>query len=73
MKNSEMLHGSHLPEEFLKTFGLEDKGVTRFELVLEAGEFAKIKVEFIQSPGLVDGIKKVPTIVKNYELVESRI
>ena len=68
--NNEMLHTAHLPEEFLKAFGLGDKGVTRFELILEAGEFAKIKIEFIQSPELVDGIKKIPTIVKNYELIE---
>ena len=68
--NNEMLHTAHLPEEFLKAFGLNDKGVTRFELILEAGEFAKIKVEFIQSLELVDGIKKISSIVKNYELVE---
>ena len=70
MKNSEMLHTAHLPEEFLKAFGLEDKGVTKFELILEGDKFAKVKVEFIQSPELVDGIKKIPSIVKNYELIE---
>lgn len=68
--SNEMLHGSELSEDFLKAFGSEDKGVTKFELILEAGKFAKIKVEFIQSPELVDGIKKIPLIVKNYELIE---
>ena len=59
-----------LPEDFLKAFGLEDKGVTKFELILEAGKCAKVKVGFIKSPELVDGIKKIPTFFKQYKLIE---
>ena len=67
---NEMLHAADLPEDFLKTFGLEDKGVTKFELIIEAGKCAKVKVEFIKSPELVNGIKKIPSIFKQYELIE---
>lgn len=68
--NNEVLHSAELPEDFLKAFGLDDKGVTRFELILEAGKYAKVKVEFIQSPELVSGIKNIPSMFKQYELVE---
>ena len=68
--NDKMLHASELPEDFLKAFGLDDKGVTKFELIIEAGKCAKVKVEFIKSPELVNGIKKIPSIFKQYELVE---
>ena len=60
--NNETLHAANLPEDFLKAFGLEDKGVTKFELIIEAGKCAKVKVEFIKSPELVNGIKKIPSI-----------
>lgn len=68
-KFKETLPCAVLPEDFLKVFGFDDD-IAKFELILEAGQVAKVRVTFNQAPKMVDGIEKTPVLLKNYELIE---
>lgn len=70
-KFKETLSCSALPEEFLKSFGFDfTDEIYKFELILEAGKLAKLRVTFNQAPKMVEGIGKISTFAKNYELIE---
>lgn len=70
-KFEKILPCAALTEDFLKTFGFDfDDDISKFELILEAGQVAKIKVTFNQAPKMVNGVEKVPVLLKNYKLIE---
>lgn len=70
-KFEKTLPSAAVQEDFLKSFGFNfDDEVYKFELILEAGELAKVRVTFNQAPNMADGVHNAPTILKNYKLVE---
>ena len=70
-KFKEILPCAALPESFLQAFGFSfDDDISKFELILEADQLAKVRVTFNRAPEMVKGVEKTATLLKDYKLVE---
>ena len=70
-KCKKVLPCAALPESFLQVFGFSfDDDIYKFELILEAGELAKVRVTFNEAPEMAAGVEKTAILVKDYKLVE---